>query len=125
MMVRDGQRRLAELLAHFIDGVQDSRLTNEFPFQLAFSGKVHEGNADQHGENPLPGQNQHGDAGRQQHEPDHILEHMTDEPKCGMMVLHPFARVALVKIMRGQSDEDQRNGDQAPDEPNDGKNHHG
>ena len=110
-MVRDGQRRSSELFAHFIDGVQDGRLTNEFPFQLAFPWEINEGNADQHGENPLSGQDQHRDAGRQQHEPGYIFEHMTDEPERGMMVFHPFSWMALVKIMRGKSDEDQRNGD--------------
>ena len=124
-MVRDGQWRSAELLAHFIDGIQDGRLTDELPFQLALSGKIHEGNADQHGENSLPRQDQHRDAGRQQHESGYIFEYMTDEPERGMMVLHPFSRMAFVKIMGGKSDEDQRNGDQAPEKPNDRNNHHG
>src|SRR5437588_12383559 len=113
-MVRDGQRRSSELLAYFIDSVQDGRLTNEFPFQLAFSWEILERNAHQHGKNSLSGQDQHRDAGRQQHESGYIFEYVTDEPERGMMMLHPFSRRALVKIRRAQSGGDQRDGERGP-----------
>jgi hypothetical protein len=102
-------------MAHGINDAQQGRLADHFSLQLTFSWEIYERDPNQHRQQALSRQKNHGKAGQQKHDADDVLDNQPREAQHWMMVFHPMAGSTRVKIVGRQANQNQRNGNQGTD----------
>ena len=95
-----------------VDGGEDGGAADEVGLEAAFPGEVEKRDADEHGEDSLPGKEQHQDASNKKHGAEGVFENMPQDLQCGMVVFHPGPRDTDIKIVCRKADEDQGDGDE-------------
>ena len=99
------------LVPHGIDDVQHLRMPDELFFKLMLSRKINEEDAQQHGQEPLPWQYQHGDAREEKNQPQDIFGQEPDASNDGMMIGKPGFVKVILKVVGRESEQNGRDGD--------------